>query len=255
MAETSPATRSALSEAVSGARERSAASVAASISKPQPGGEAQAAQQPQRVLAEAPLRLADAADKPSGEVRAPAKGVRDAPGGVHGHGVYREVAPAQVGLEARREAHGVRPAAVGIRALGAVGRNLAVPAAIQYCDGAVARAGRHGAAEEALDLAGPGGGGDVPVAGAAAHERVAHAAADEPGLIARALERIQDVHYIFRRQILAHLVFILVLRAIMYYNHKDVSSARVISTAATAARALRSPIKGQELLWQIFRNT
>lgn len=109
-------------------------------------------------------------------------------------------------------------AVVAVSALDAVGCDLAGRAAIQYGDGAVADTRGHGALKQLCDGLGSRGGGHVPVVGAAMQQRVAHTAADQAGFVPGALQRIEDVDYIFWRLNRVHLVLELVLRRIMYYN-------------------------------------
>lgn len=111
------------------------------------GGKADGAEHPERVLVKAALRLAHAAEQAAPEVVPPAEGVRYLPGCVHGHGVHREVAPGEVGFERAAKGDAVRPAVVGIAALGAEGGDLNAAAAGQDGDGAVLYARRHTAGE------------------------------------------------------------------------------------------------------------
>ena len=147
------------------------------------GGEADGAQHAQRVLVEAALRLAHAAEQPALEVGAAAEGVGDMPRGVHGHGVHGEVPPREVGLQRTAEGDAVGPAVVGVGALGAEGGDLDLAAGGEDGDRAVLYARGHAAREEGEHLLRHGGGGGVPVRGAAAKQAVAHAAPGEYGLV------------------------------------------------------------------------
>ena len=147
------------------------------------GGKADGAEHPERVLVKAALRLAHAAEKAAPEVVPPAEGVRYLPGCVHGHGVHGEIAPREVGFQRTAEGDAVGTAVVGVGALGAEGGDLDLAAGGEDGDRAVLYARGHAAREEGEHLLRHGGGGGVPVRGAAAKQAVAHAAPGEYGLV------------------------------------------------------------------------
>ena len=166
----------------------------------QPGGEAQAPEDAQRVLAEALFRLPHRPEEAPLQVLPAAEGVGERPPQVQGHGVDGEVPPGQVLLEGGGELHAVRAAAVGVGPVPAVGGDLHAGDALRlHGDGAVAEARGQGVGgEEGGDLLRQCAGGHVPVAGCAAQEAVAHRAAHAVRLMPRRLQTAEDGLHMFR---------------------------------------------------------
>ncbi len=110
-------------------------------------------------------------------------------------GVHRMVHAGELGLAgALVAAHGLGRAVVQEGAEGGDFDDLVLaPAAIDHVHDAKALADDEGAAEQALDLLGRGIGGHVEVLGAQAQQQVAHGAADDVGLVARILQRLDHV--------------------------------------------------------------
>ena len=106
------------------------------------GAEAVGAEHPQRILAKASFRVADAAENAGPKILLPAKKICDAPGQIHRHGIDGEIAAGEILLEPRNKAHLRRVASVKIRALRAKRRDLGLRAVQKHGDGPVADAGR-----------------------------------------------------------------------------------------------------------------
>ncbi|VUD75015.1 hypothetical protein MET9862_05652 [Methylobacterium symbioticum] len=151
---------------------------------PEPGVEAEETQDAQGVLADAGRRIPDEADAARREIRHAPGGVVQVSGRVEGERVHGEVAPLGVAREIGPETHH-RAAPVRLHVL-AQGRDLDGRPVRDQGHGAVLDPGRH-----RLESGGPGPRhhrlgqerrGAVDVGGVVAEQRVAHAAADEPGL-------------------------------------------------------------------------
>ena len=159
--------------------------------------EAHRTEHPQRVLAEALVRLADRSQDARLEVALAPEEVHQLPGrsvlaGAPGHGVHREVAARQVLAERVGERDVIGTAMVGVAGLDPVGGDL---------DLVIARSDHHRAEavgverlrEELLDLLRRRVGRDVPVLRIDAADRVAHAAADDIRRVPGLLERGHDL--------------------------------------------------------------
>jgi hypothetical protein len=112
--------------------------------------------------------------------------------GIKEEAVDGEVAAAGVGLGVA-EGDLFRAAAILVVGFGAEGGDLEFMAGFKDDDDTEFAADGKGAAKEALDLGGQGGGGDVVVLGFAAQETVADAAADPVRGEAGRLEAADDV--------------------------------------------------------------
>ena len=159
--------------------------------------EAHRAQHPQRVLAEALVRLADGPQDARLEIALTPEEVHELAGravlpGSPGHRVHREVAARQVLPERVGERDVIGAAMVGVAGFDAVGRDL---------DLVVARSDDHRAEaigverlrEELLDLLRCRVRRDIPVLRIDAADRVAHAAADDVRRVPGLLERGDDL--------------------------------------------------------------
>ena len=153
-------------------------------------GEAQRPQNAQRVLAEAGVRHADAADHARAQVGLPAEVIGKPVVGMPRHRVDREVPPREIVAQLVCKAHAVRMAVVGVAAVDAVGRDLDGLPVQQHRDGAVLEPGGDHALrrEDLAHLLGQGAGGQVEVLRRYAQQHITHAAADEPSLIARVVQ-------------------------------------------------------------------
>ena len=143
------------------------------------GGEADGAEQPQRVLRKARFRIADAAQQAVPQVLPPAERVDETIRFAVGHRVDRKVAPGEVLLDRGGERYAVGPSAVRIAAVDAERRDFIRLAVEQHGHGAVADAGfdDREVPENGLRFRGARVGRNVPVVRRAAEQAVAHAAA------------------------------------------------------------------------------
>ena len=147
----------------------------------------------QGVLAEAPVRVAHAAQDAPAQVVLPAVQVGERAPDIHGHGVYRQVAAAEILRQRIGKIHGVGAAMVGIRPVGAEGGDLHGKAVLPDGDGAVTQArGDAVSGEQRGGLLRTGGGGHIPVLRRPAQQGVADAAAHRVGREARLLQPGQD---------------------------------------------------------------
>ena len=163
--------------------------------KAQHGGKAQAAQDPQSVLAESRFRIAHTAQKALFQVLPAAVEVVYRTPQVHGHGVDGEVTPPQIFLQRVGKLHAVGAAMVGVGAVGTEGGHFKGLPILPHRHGAVLQAGGDGAAvKEGQHVLGPGGGGDVVVVGGDEAQHVPDAAAHGIG---RKACRFQAGQYIF----------------------------------------------------------
>ena len=133
-------------------------------------GEAQHRREPQRphdaqgVLVKAPVRVAHTAQDAPAQVVLSAVQVDEGAPDIHGHGVHRQVAAAQILRQRVGEIHGVGAAVVGIGAVGTEGGDLHGQAVLPDGDGAVARSrGDAVTGKQGGGLLRTGGGGNVPV--------------------------------------------------------------------------------------------
>ena len=169
--------------------------------KAQHRGEAQRAQNAQRVLTKPRVRVADAADETVPEIIRSPEGVREPVLRAPGHGVDGKVPAGQILGQRRREAHRVRVTGVGVSAVYAEGGDLDGQAAQQHRHRAVLQPGLDDPlpGEHRLRLLRQRGGGHVVVLGFGAHEPVpdaaAHGAGRVPGLTQTAQRRI----HLFRK--------------------------------------------------------
>ena len=128
------------------------------------GGEADAAQGAQAVLAEAGVGVPHRADHARGEILdAPFRVDQRGRLRIEGHRVHGEVAPGEVLLERRAEVHPVGVAAVGVRPLGAVGGDLHRSLPKRQRDRPVTDPGGHRPRPQFHDRGRRRRGGDVPV--------------------------------------------------------------------------------------------
>ena len=161
--------------------------------KSQPGGEAEAPEDPQGVLPEAGLRRAHRPQDPGGQIRPAPPGVREAPPQVHGHGIDGEVPAGQILRQGTGELHPFRVAVVQIVPIPAEGGDLYPPAAA-HGDSAVLQPCGQGAGSEQLQhRLRQGVGGHVPVPRRTSQQQVPHRAAHAPCLVPR---RLQPGHHI-----------------------------------------------------------
>jgi hypothetical protein len=202
------------------------------------GGEAQHADDAHRVFAVARLGVADHAQQPGLGVGHAAVVVdHDLRARVVVHRVDGEVAPRGVldlrapHVVAQHAAAGVHRVALAVE-LAARGLLVALDrgrldrvvhvgaerghldlvllavAAVDHVHQAEAPAHDEGAPELRLHLLGRGVGGHVEVLRAQAHQQVAHGAADDVGLVARVLQRLDDAHRGFGHQLRIDLVLV-----------------------------------------------
>ncbi len=158
--------------------------------------EAHGAQDAQGVLLEAAARLPHRADHATEEVFPAAIGVKKPAVRVVGNRVHGEVAAGEVLAHVLHEANLVGMAHVGVGALDAVGGRLHGQAVHDGGHRAVLRARLvhldAGGAQGTGGLLPRSGGRDVHVVARAAEERVADEAADDPRLVSRFLEHVDD---------------------------------------------------------------
>ncbi len=159
----------------------------------EPGGEAEEAQDAKIVLADALVRVADEADAARGEVVEPAERIMDLSVGAERERVDGEVAPARVGGKIAAERHlGVAP--VGLDVL-AQRRHLDRPAVDDDRHRAVGEAGRDdlesGRPGAAHHLVGGRGRRQIEIERRFAERQIAHRAADQPRLLAPAVQRCE----------------------------------------------------------------
>ena len=155
--------------------------------------EAQRPHDAQGVLVKAAIRLPHAAQEAAPQVLPAAMEVGEDAAAVHGHGVHRQVAAAQVLRQRVGEIHRVGAAMVGVGAIGAEGGDLYGKALLPDSDGAVLQSrGDAAAREQGGGLLRSGGGGNIPVLGHAAQQCVPHAAAHGIGREARLLQPLQN---------------------------------------------------------------
>ena len=167
----------------------------------QPRRKAQRAQDAQRVLAKAGRGVADAAHDARRQVAAAAVEVNDALAGGVGHGVDGKIAPGQVVGQRADKMDLVGVAVVAVGAVLAVGRDLIHFAVQHHAHGAVLDAGEHQllAGKQGARFFRPGRGAEVPVAGGAPQQAVAHAAAHHIGAVARGAQRLQQPQGVLRQ--------------------------------------------------------
>ena len=151
----------------------------------QRGREPHAADEPQLVLGEARMGIADAAEDACAEVRLAADEVEDLAGeGIEEQAVHCEIPPSCVALGVR-EGNRLRVATIAIRAVRAEGGDLKFPAVFQHDDHTKLRPDRHRAWEELLDFLRTCARGDVDVVGLLSEKPVANTAARKKSLVAR----------------------------------------------------------------------
>ena len=168
--------------------------------KAQHGGKPQRPQDAQGVLPEAALRVAHAPQNARFQILPPAEQVGDLPPPVHGHGVHRQVAAAEIVLQPPGERHRVRAAVVGVRPVGAEGGHLDAHALRPDSHRPVLQPRGDGAAvKQRQHLLRAGGGGHVPVAGHAPQQRVPDAAAHGEGRKARVFQTLQHIFHRLRQ--------------------------------------------------------
>ncbi len=155
--------------------------------------EAHSAQYPQRVLVEAPFRLADTADNPPADILRAAEFVEKSALRAVGYAVHREISPGDVLAQAPGECDGIRTAAVVVFTVHPVGGYLHRLPLRQHRYRAVLQPGFYQlhAGEHALGFLRQRGGGYVVVVGLYPHKAVAHATADDVRLEPGAFQHVE----------------------------------------------------------------
>ena len=173
--------------------------------EPELGREAQRAEGPEPVLAEALHGVAHRAHEAAAEISFAALGVEELSfEEVVGHGVHGEVAAPEVLLDGRGVLDVVGMAAIGVIGLGAEGRHLDLELLPKNRDGAVLDPRRHDAAVELDHLFGPGIRGNVEVAHGPSEEIIAHRPPDEVGFLPGGSERGREFVYFPGRMYARH---------------------------------------------------
>ena len=162
--------------------------------KAEPGREPVEPQDAQGVFLEPALRLPHRPHDADGKVVLPAERVDEPFFGVIGHGVDGKIPPGQVFFYVRHKGDMVRVAAVGIRPLGAEGRDLVQFSAVFDGHGAVLQSRRDAVRfpEQFQHLFGGRAGAEVPVVRGLAKQTVPHTAAHRIGGMARRMEARQQ---------------------------------------------------------------
>jgi len=157
--------------------------------EPQARGEANGAQQAQMVLAEARIGVANGADDAAVQILASADVIHHgAVQRVHQEAVDGEVAAQNVLAGIGFIIHAGGSAAIGIGVIAAEGGHFHGGRFAAYQHDAEMRADEIGIRKHRGDFLGPGAGGDVEILGGNSQQQVAHAAAHQKGLVARAAE-------------------------------------------------------------------
>ena len=151
---------------------------------------------PQAVLLETLVRLTHAADQSGPDILRAAEGVVQIAPQIHGDGVHGEIPAGQILRQMGDKTHIVRPAAVGIGSLRAVGGDLVRLALRQHGDSAMLQSRLNDplSGKAAFRLLRAGGGADVPVVGRHPPQQIPHAAAHQVGFVARGVQRFKDVY-------------------------------------------------------------
>ena len=160
----------------------------------EPRREAQRAQNAQRVLPEALAGVADAAEDTVPEILPPAEIVPQTAHGAVSHGVHREIAPREIGVDVTHERNAVRVAAVGVAALGAERRDLQRAGRREQRKRAVLESGFEHAlsGKDLLHLLRRRGGAEIPVVRLDAEQRIAHASAHGVSRVTRSFKTVYD---------------------------------------------------------------
>jgi hypothetical protein len=160
------------------------------------GREAEEAQRAQEILADAPVRVADEADMPGGEIGEPARVIVQPSVRPEREGVHGEVAPQGVAAEIPSESHG-GVAAIGVDVL-AQRRDLERHGAGHDRHGPVGEPGRDraqarpaGALQRGL---GQERGREIDIGHGPAEQCIPHRAADDTRFFALAGQRREDAH-------------------------------------------------------------
>ena len=136
------------------------------------------------VLAEAGVGIADGADQPGVEIGTAPDVIQRLPGfGIHHEAVDGEVAAQHVGLRVGFKVHGVGPAAVFIFVVAAEGGHFHLREGVAHQNHAEVRADQTGIGKQVHDAVRPRVGGKVEILGSGPAQQIAHATADEPGLV------------------------------------------------------------------------
>ena len=173
--------------------------------KAQLGRKAHAAQNAQRILSKARIRIADRTQNAVFQVVLTAERVKNPAFRMPRHRADREIAPREVLTDAAHKAHAVRVTAVRIAAVRAVGRDFERTAVQHHGQCAVFETGLNDlfALENAQHLLRRCRRTQVPVVRPDAAQAVAHTAADRPGLkpglfqtLDRARRILRQVHHL-----------------------------------------------------------
>ena len=168
----------------------------------EPGGEADAPENPQSILLKAPVGLPHTAQDAPAQILLPPEGVGVAPHRGPSNGVDGKVPAGQIRLDIRHEFHPAGVAAVVVAPLGAEGGNLCHPPGEPQTHGAVADAHRvllH-VPENCLGFLRLGGGGNVVVIGWLVQQCVPDASTHQVGGIARLLQGGENPLCLGRRE-------------------------------------------------------
>ena len=163
--------------------------------KAQAAGKAHAAQRPQRILAEARVRVAAGGDQAAADVRPAAQRIHHTAVLCHAYGIHKEVAAYKVVLQRHAEAHPVRVPRVGIIPLAPVGGNFHQPAGRAHPHRAKAEPGNgeDAALKQVLNCLRRCAGGHVKVVGNLPQQQIADTATHQVCLIPRGTKPVQHV--------------------------------------------------------------
>ena len=155
--------------------------------------EADGPQDAQRVLTEALPGLPHAAHNASFQILQPAEEIHQPFRVIVGHGVDGQIPAPQILPQVRGECHLCGMPAVLIFSVNPVSGHLKAFPLQHHRDRAVLQPGVDRPLEQGLHLLRSGGGGDVPVLGRPAQDRIPHAAAHRIGLETGILKRLDDI--------------------------------------------------------------
>ena len=171
--------------------------------KAEPCGEAHRPHDAERVLVEARVRIADAADDAALDILHAAVEIHEAPLIVVGHRIDREIPAHQVVPQIRGERHLIRMAPVGVAAIDPVGRDLEAFVVQHDRHRAVPDPRVDGSSKAGLHLLRLRGRGDVPVLRGEGQHGISHTAANGIGFKPMPLQNVDDIFH-FRRQFQTH---------------------------------------------------
>ncbi len=158
--------------------------------KAEPRGKPHPAQDAQRVLGKACVRIADRAQHAVLQIVQPAERVAQPAVGVPRHRADREIPPGKVGHHVGDKPHAVRVSPIGVAAVHTERGNLKRAVVGQQRQRAVFQPGfeHPSVREHRLHLLRRSRRAQIPVVRLGAAQAVAHAAADRPRLISRVLQ-------------------------------------------------------------------